>query len=682
MEARIEHKIQSIDGYRVLFLDFFGSDKEMHSFDLNLMLFAQLVDLFRPKYPNRVEKVSIQGILDFFEDHPAAFLNFQKSFTDVFSDKKINDILSNAGILENNSFFSEIRKRLSFKIMPQQSAKSSMVYVLNLIFHKVDDPVWISKIPQHELLELYKRLATKDFYDLSKVTTFYSQLIRSINQIAQRCTGRAQEHDVLSMVPDFELLESPFESFEKAFEELREELFRNSNRFVRTDNLHFRQLMVMHGQCVHFVEKAFDNAHRFGISMEVNQSLLRIRQQLKRIQVLLPLLTVESESQRYENPLDLALKLIKYNCKKNNVRQLIDDSTQLLAYEITQHTAKTGEKYITNSKGEYFKMLKDAMGGGFIVAFLCVIKLLFSKIPASDFGYAFLYSMNYALGFVIIYILGYTLATKQPAMTATTLVKALEAGMKNKGKSEAKHEAFAQLFSRLFRSQFIAFVGNVILAFPMALLLIWLIDVSFNYNIAEVKAPKLLKDLSPFHSAALFHASIAGVFLFFSGLIAGYQSNKFKFTNFYYRVAEHPKLNRILGRKKSQKLAAFIEKKGPGILSNFWFGVFLGSTASIGIFLGLNLDIRHITFAAGNFALGMYGNGFEITLSYFILCIAGITLIGFANFLVSFSLALFLAMRSRSIPFSELYTIARSVWYYFLKVPVHFFFPPKEEVNK
>lgn len=48
-----------------------------------------------------------------------------------------------------------------------------------------------------------------------------------------------------------------------------------------------------------------------------------------------------------------------------------------------------------------------------------------------------------------------------------------------------------------------------------------------------------------------------------------------------------------------------------GVISNFWFGTFLGSTAIIGIFLGLNLDIRHFTFASGNFALGLYGNHFN-----------------------------------------------------------------------
>ena len=124
----------------------------------------------------------------------------------------------------------------------------------------------------------------------------------------------------------------------------------------------------------------------------------------------------------------MGLQLIKFNCYKNNVRQFIAESIQLISYEITQHTAKTGEKYITENRNEYFKMFWNASGGGIIVGFLCIIKILLSKVDTSIFGHAFLYSMNYALGFIAIYLMGYTLATKPPAMTASALIKALEEG--------------------------------------------------------------------------------------------------------------------------------------------------------------------------------------------------------------------------------------------------------------
>src|SRR5690606_7526686 len=151
--------------------------------------------------------------------------------------------------------------------------------------------------------------------------------------------------------------------------------------------------------------------------------------------------------------------LIEYNCDKTNVRKLISESTQLLSYEVTQHTAKTGEHYITKDRNEYFKMFWTAAGGGIIVAFACIIKVFLSMMDNSAFGHAFLYSLNYAFACIGIYLCGFTLATKQPAMTASALIRALEVGRKSQGVDEAeKHKAFAEFFARVFRSQFIAFV--------------------------------------------------------------------------------------------------------------------------------------------------------------------------------------------------------------------------------
>ena len=184
------------------------------------------------------------------------------------------------------------------------------------------------------------------------------------------------------------------------------------------------------------------------------------------------------------------------------------------------------------------------------MAFLCVFKILLGKIDASDFGHAFLYSMNYAMGFIAIYLFGCTLATKQPAMTATALISALEQGVKEKNPGQTdKYRNFAIFFARVFRSQFIAFVGNVLVAFPMALFLIWGIDQVFHYNIAEKKWFTLINDLSPVSSPAIFHAAIAGVFLFISGLIAGSIANRDKYNSVYYRIQEHPILKKTFGKE-------------------------------------------------------------------------------------------------------------------------------------
>jgi site-specific recombinase len=104
----------------------------------------------------------------------------------------------------------------------------------------------------------------------------------------------------------------------------------------------------------------------------------------------------------------------------------------------------------------------------------------------------------------------------------------------------------------------------------------------------------------------------------------------------------------------------------------------MGSTSIIGAFLGLNLDIRHITFAGGNMALGLYGAHFIVEPFVLFWGIIGIGLIGFMNFIVGFLLSLGVAFRSRDIPSTEVRFLFKSVWTYFKKRPFSFFIPLKD----
>ena len=646
--------------------------------DNDLYFLVDLIHLFRPKNPKNVEAISIAKLIDFLKANESQ-KNFLKNYLiSILQNRKFTNFLSDSGILQNTDFIFEVKNRIFAKILPFQPQNDTLEYVLNQVFYRSSDAIWVTKIPLDELKEFFEIVDMSDIYFSAEQNTPLSEIISSIGLLSQRMSGHAMDSEVLMMTPEFTNLESPFVALEKELYSIFKQIKSDENHFISSDNENYKQVLVLHTQCKEYIDKAFNNSSKFGISLRVNQSLLKIRQQLHRLKILLPLLTVSNPDEKVGNTINLALKLIKYNCHKNNIRQLIGESTQLISYEITQHTAKTGENYITESSKEYFSMLKAAVGGGIIVGLLCVIKLLLSKVETSDFGHAFLYSLNYSLGFITIYLLGFTLATKQPAMTASTITTALDTGMKKRNKSETKHTSFAHLYARLFRSQFIAFVGNVLIAFPMALLIIWLVDITFDVNIAFEKSSKILNDLSPVHSAAIFHAAIAGVFLFLSGIISGNVSNKNKFNNVYYRIQEHPLLKLSLGKERTKKIANWFEKNWAGVVSNGWFGIFLGSTASLGLFFGLNLDIRHITFASGNFALGLYGQNFFVDGWTVFWSIFGIGIIGFMNFIVSFSLSLGLAFRSRNIPISELTLLNKAIWSYFKERPMAFFFPVKE----
>ena len=645
--------------------------------EYNEDIVVALVNTIRPKKPKTVEVVDISNVLHFFIENPQIKENFVVFLQSILQGRNFDSILTDAGILQDTDFIYEVKKRIFAKILPYQAPKETLQYLLNQIFFLDSDPIWVNKIPKKQLEELFELFGFSGIYEAIDEGSVLFEVMQAMNLLSQRTSGRALESEVLKMVPEYANLESPFAAFEKELFAIENTIKQKENNFhITSSDINYKQLLVLYKQCNEFVEKAFQNSSKYGISLRVNQNLLRIKQQLYRLGVLLPLLVIDKPEEKKTKSIELAIKLIKYNCQKTNVRKLINESTQLLSYEITQHTAKTGEHYITESKTEYFKMLYAALGGGLIVGFLCIFKLLLSKLETSDFGHAFFYSLNYSFGFIVIYLLGFTLATKQPAMTAAALITALEDGLKkNSLSADEKHKSFAKLFARLFRSQFIAFVGNVAMAFPVSLLGIWLIDITFHYNIAEVKWNKLLVDLSPIHSMAIFHAAIAGFFLFLSGIISGSISNRDKHFEVKYRIEEHPWLKMTFGKERTKKIANWYDKKWSGVISNFWFGVFLGSTASVGLFLGLNLDIRHITFASGNLALGLYGANYVVSNSMLFWGIFGIGIIGLVNFLVSFGLSLGLAFRSRNIPLTELRPIFSSIKRRFLSKPMSFFFP-------
>ena len=123
------------------------------------------------------------------------------------------------------------------------------------------------------------------------------------------------------MVPEYDDLESPFVAFENEFHIVKKKIKEGENHFVASDDLNYKQLLILHKQCEEYVDKAFGNSSKFGISLKVNQSLLRIRQQLHRIKVLLSSLVINSE-------------IDKKNNKMNITRQEVDAQNAVLKVNI------------------------------------------------------------------------------------------------------------------------------------------------------------------------------------------------------------------------------------------------------------------------------------------------------------------------------------------------------------
>ena len=623
-----------------------------------------------------LKRTNFEVFLAYLKNNEEIKNNFRDYLFLLFSNKSFSKALTEANILSENAFFPELKKRISYKFLPPVEDENTISYIISkVLFNPKSDSDYIKNIKPENGSEFFKLMEIEKISTLPKVK---KELLISANILALRSVGNALEAGITKMVPEYKNFDNPFVALQSELDSLIGRFKKDKDLQIDSKDVDYKQIKIYLQQCLDFVDKAFKNASKFGISSKINQSLLKIRQQLKRIQDIIPILVVDTEEDILTNSKNLVSNTLKYNSHRNNVRELIDDSTRLISHLITSHTAETGTHYIATSSKEYLKMFWKASGGGIIVGFLCIFKMMMSYSHGSEFSHAVLYSLNYAFGFIIIYLLGFTLATKQPAMTAATMAKVLH----DESSSEKNYKEFANLVAKLSRTQFIAFVGNVLWSFPVALAIIYGMDWFRDENFAAAKADKLLKDLNPIESKAILHACIAGFFLFISGIISGNISNSSIFNQVPERISQSPFLNQVIGAKNSKKLSNFYTKHWAGIISNFWFGIFLGVIAPLGVFLGLDLDIRHITFSAGNFALALYGKGFDIDTYTFTISLVTIFLIGAFNFIVSFGLSMLLAFRSRKVNFGELTIIYKTILKYFIKNPLRFFIPLKSELDE
>ncbi|KIA88439.1 recombinase [Kaistella jeonii] len=614
-----------------------------------------------------------EDILGFLRVNHDITKNFGYYIRNIFKDKPFNLSLTEANILSENAFYPEFKKRLLNKILPAVENENTVWFLVDSVsVRPLRDLQYFRDLEDEQLTEFFKLLEIDDFITHPNVKL---ELLFSMNILAWRIIGNAMDVEVVNMAPEYRKFDNPFVALQNELDILNENYKQDPDFDLSSKDEHYKQIKVYLQQGLDFVSLAFKNSAKYGISGKINQSLLKIRQQLDRMGEILAVMVIDDKEEAVLKSKQLFFNILEYKSHKTNLRDLVADSTTLMSHLITNHTAETGTHYITSNRRDYVKMFLKASGGGIIVGCLVVLKLFFGSLSGSDFSHAILYSFNYAMGFIMIYLMSFTLATKQPAMTAATMAKVLSEGEN----TQKNYVDFAHLVSKVFRTQFIAFMGNVLLSFPVALILIYGLDVLFQQNFAAEKATKLLQDQDPFHSKAIFHACIAGFFLFISGIISGNVANSSVFYHIPKRIAKNPFLNYFLGEKRAKSISEYYSRNWPGIMSNLWFGIFLGITGPIGLFLGLDLDIRHITFAAGNVALGFYGKGFNVDTYTVLLTITTVFIIGFFNFAVSFGLSMVLAFRSRKVNFGEVREIYREIFRYFMRNPLRFFLPIKSE---
>jgi site-specific recombinase len=346
----------------------------------------------------------------------------------------------------------------------------------------------------------------------------------------------------------------------------------------------------------------------------------------------------------------------------------------LLARKVAERHAETGEHYITRTRAEYLQMLRAAAGGGAVIGLTTFLKFAIMAIGLAPFWAGFGAGLNYALSFLLIHLLHWTVATKQPAMTAPAMAEKL-----SNVHTDAAVESFVDEVAHLVRSQFAGIVGNLVMVVPVVLLgqgLGWLL--LGRPLVGEHDAQYVLKSLTLL-GPTLFFAAFTGILLFASSLIAGWVENWFVYHRLDSALAHNPAIVARLGAPRAAHWADWWRRNISGLAANVSLGLLLCLVPTLLAFIGLPLDVRHVTLSTGQLAAAASTLGWQtVTLPAFWWCLASLPLIGVLNLGVSFWLALRVALRSRGITLHERQRLYAALRRRLREAPRSFILPASE----
>lgn len=200
-----------------------------------------------------------------------------------------------------------------------------------------------------------------------------------------------------------------------------------------------------------------------GASIQQTYLLLILTNRLERMLLIADILDADNQfdTGRF---VDLFRLLVRNEKRKNSIKEFLSQGLGYLAYQIAEHKGNKGHKYITETRSEYYKMIRSAMWGGLIISFTAILKNLIGKLRLAPFPLGFLYSINYSAGFILIEETKSTLATKQPAFTASAVAGSLDT---RKLEGEPDLEGLAATVAKVSRSQIASFFGNLVIVFPL-----------------------------------------------------------------------------------------------------------------------------------------------------------------------------------------------------------------------
>ncbi len=597
----------------------------------------------------------LKMLLDALDELPEQRRRLEAMVARCFTEGDGVQLFADTGLPSEAGFFSEMSRRLSDSLLPEPPVDGQLSRLLHRLFPSARAAAWFERLEEPLLLRLFDALSVPSGEALAP-------LRRSMREaavlLATRVSASGLHQALRERLHLPSLSASPFLALPRAVQ-----------RWVETPDAASEQAVKEAvAQCRRAAREVTGSLDRTGISLDLVYQLELISRMLDRLYALV---TVSSAQRPQGSELRLLHALVRGGVRDRSLSELWRTNSRLLARRVIERVGHGGEHYIVASRQEQHELLDSAGGGGAITGLAVATKflLLWLGLPPLFEGLAV--GLNYATAFVAMQLTGATLATKQPAMTAATLAGAIQ---ETQASEEPDLAPLAEMVARTVRSQLAALLGNFGMVIPVAALLDLVTRAVSGHPFFTVEqARAVVTAHHPLLSPTLIYAAFTGGFLWLASVIGGTVENWFVVQQLPEALRSNRVLRRAFGSARAAAFSNWLLDRVSGLAGNLSFGLMLGLAPFFASLVGLPFEVRHFTFVTGQLTFaGMALGPYAAQEPGFLLALGSIALVGAVNFFVSFSLALYVALRAREVGGLWQLRLARAVGRRFLQGPLDF----------
>jgi len=618
----------------------------------------------RPARPAAGGHTRLEILLTLLESHDELRARFQQGVREILIATRSVELFAEAGLHPREGLWSEALRRLIEGLLPSARADTDLAKLAFRLY------------PTARAIEQLTTLDDRTFERIAQVISPVNDaqawakqredLTQAFYLLSVHVAGLGLSPDMRARSHPGTIEESPFYQLQLATREL-----------VRQDGA----APVLEGwratleRCRTELEHVHQRMEDAGVSTALVFDLGTIERALARMESITEVLFVAEGEQPVGAVKRLLDDVMNARRKDLSVRALFRENSALIARKVVERTGKTGEHYIANSRREYRALWSASLGGGLLTVLTAAIKLRIGEAALPPFVAAVAAGTTYAVSFIILQHLHLALATKQPSVTAAAF-----AGIVRDTRGQARLERLAEFISRITRSQLASAAGNLLAVGVGSLAFARLWHWVFARPYLEPHgAAYVYTALNPFASGTMFFAALTGVILWISALAGGWFENIATFNHLPAAIAQHP-LGRRLGRERMQRLADTVDANLSGWTTSIVLGYLLGFVPAIGAFLGIPLDVRHVTLSTGTLALAAASFGRDwLYRGWLIHSLFGIAVVFVLNLGVSFSIAAWVAFRAYGVSKEDQVGLIRYTLWSFLRSPGRFLFPPARD---